>query len=128
MVPRISRRDLLLCSWIGLILFSSTSLAGQWADELYRSLFQAPGHFGYARIIAQKSVHVLLFGSLGWLVTWRAGAARPSLVRGAAWSFAVGIVSEGLQLVFETRHPAWTDVLLNGLSGSLGSWLCLWRL
>lgn len=121
---RVSPQSLFLCAWLGLIFFSSTGVAGRWANELY-ALFSANSELGAGvpMLLLQKGYHVVLFAVLGWLLV-RVGWPRlNALPRAIVWSFAVGALSEALQLAFEGRGPSLADVALNGASGSLAAWI-----
>ncbi len=115
---------MLLALWVGIILFSSTDVAGAWANDLYRWLLvtAAESRSGPLYWIAQKSFHIILFAVFGWLLASQC-QPRSSWLRGVMGSFAMGAVSEGMQFLFASRHPASADFLLNGLAGSLFFWL-----
>jgi hypothetical protein len=117
---------LLLMLWAGVILFSSTDIAGSWANASFQWLLGSPAEASSTTLhfVAQKSFHVLLFAVFGWLLA-RRSPSRPGLLGGVLWSFALGAVSEGMQFLFATRHPAFTDFVLNGLAGSLFFWLSI---
>jgi VanZ family protein len=113
-----------LCGWITLILFSSTSLAGRWANQLY-ALFAASSDLGagMSMLVLQKGVHVVLFAVLGCLLVSASWPRLNVLPRAVLWSFAIGALSEAVQLAFEGRGPSLADVALNGVSGSLAAWI-----
>ena len=102
--------------WAGFIFFCSTDLAGTWADAVF-AYFIKPGGPPNAllKLVAQKSFHVFLFGTLGLL------AALPHPQRNPVVSITicvgVGIASELFQGVWPSRHPSTLDALLNALSG-----------
>jgi hypothetical protein len=114
----------LLLLWGGVILFSSTDIAGAWANASYQWLLGSPAEPSSATLhwVAQKSFHVGLFAVFGWLLA-RRSQSRSGLLGGMMWSFAMGAVSEGMQFLFATRHPASADFVLNGLAGSFFFWL-----
>ena len=118
------QNSLLLILWGGVILFSSTDVAGAWANACYQWLLGSPAEFSSETLhwVAQKSFHVALFAVFGWLLA-RRSPSQPSLLAGVMWSFAMGAVSEGVQFLFATRNPASTDFVLNGLTGSFFFWL-----
>jgi VanZ family protein len=122
---RISTHTLILCGWIALIFFSSTGVAGRWANALYAILSSRSGlGEGMAMFLFQKAYHVFLFAVLGGLLI--SSAARPpAFSRVILWSFLIGALSEALQLGFANRGPSFRDVLLNGVSGSAGGWIWL---
>jgi VanZ family protein len=121
---RLSPQNLFLCAWLGLIFFSSTGVAGRWANELY-ALFSANSELGAGvpMLLLQKGYHVVLFAVLGWLLVTAGWPRLNTLPRAVIWSFAVGALSEALQLAFEGRGPSLADVALNGASGSLAAWI-----
>jgi VanZ family protein len=121
---RLSAHNLTLLGWIGLIFFSSTGVAGRWANALYAMLSSGVGlGGGWEMLLFQKAYHVFLFGVLGALIV--SAARRPALSRAILWSLLIGGLSEALQLFFAGRGPSFADVLLNGLSGSAGGWIWL---
>jgi VanZ family protein len=127
--PLIGRRRsawmLLCCLWVCLVLFSSTSLAGQWADFAFHAIIGSSGsamndHFtGVLHLIADKGFHVFMFAVLALLLSQvfeartRSTAASVLVIAGV-----VGISSEVLQAFFPDRDPAIRDVLIN-FSGAL---------
>ena len=119
-----SRNGPLLILWVGVILFSSTDLAGAWANDFCRWLLASPAEPTSRTIhwIVPKSFHVALFAVFGWLLA-RRSQSRLVLLTGVMVSFVMGAVSEGLQFFFATRHPASADLVLNGLAGSFVFWL-----
>ena len=122
---RISTHTLILCAWVGLIFFSSTGVAGRWANALYALLSSHSGlGEGVTMFLFQKAYHVFLFAVLGGLLI--SGASRsPAFLRVVLWSFVIGALSEALQLLFANRGPSFRDVLLNGVSGLFGGWIWL---
>jgi VanZ family protein len=122
---RNSTHRLLLCAWVVLIFFSSTGVAGRWANALYAILSSHSGlGEGVTMFLFQKAYHVFLFAVLGALLV--SGASRsPAFSRVVLWSFLIGSLSEALQLLFANRGPSLRDVLLNGVSGLLGAWIWL---
>lgn len=117
---------LILSSWIGLILFSSTGIAGRWANALYALLCLRSGLGGGVTVLLfQKTYHVFLFAVLGGLLVSAASPRLPAWSRAIAWSFVIGALSEALQLAFEGRGPSFADVVLNGASGAAGAWIWL---
>jgi VanZ family protein len=117
---------LLLSGWIGLILFSSTGIAGRWANALYALLSLRSGlGGGVTLLLFQKAYHVFLFAVLGGLLVSAASSRLPAWSRAILWSFVIGALSEALQLAFDGRGPSFADVLLNGASGAAGGLLWL---
>jgi VanZ family protein len=121
-----------VAAWLGVIAFSSTSLAGLGSETAFFSLssvlfrYLHPSFTEYLAIhfLADKSVHVALFAVLGILLwqaipSWRWKAAA-ILAAGAA----VGSCSEFLQSFFPGRDPEVRDVLINIGSTAFGMIIC----
>ncbi|MGH9620452.1 MAG: VanZ family protein, partial [Bryobacteraceae bacterium] len=121
-----------VAAWLGVIAFSSTSMAGQGSQEAFVSLssilfrYLHPSYTEYLIIhfLADKGVHVALFAVLGILL-WQAIPAwrwKPVviLVVGAF----VGSCSEFLQSFFPGRHAEIRDVLINVGGTALGLGIC----
>ena len=109
---------------VGLVLFSSTEMAGQAAEyafQFYRSITGMSAGAG-VHLFAEKGVHFALFFSLGVILYYSLLASRWERV---FWVLvacvAVGCASESLQFLFPHRDPLLTDVLLNGGSGLLAA-------
>jgi len=119
-------------TWIGAIFFSSTTLASQWCEAAFTKLSDllfgsSHGYPSYnvIHLIADKSVHVVLFLVLGVLL-WRALPPTPrkwAIILGAG--LFVGSCSEFLQRFFPGRDPAVRDVFINLGGTGLGVVLCL---
>lgn len=119
--------------WIGVIFFSSTSLAAEWCEEGFHQLsLMILGEFGpenpsygLIHLLADKSVHVGLFLILAFLLwnVFRHAPRKIVLIIGVG--AVVGSVSEFLQRFFPGRDPALRDVLLNTASTALGAAICL---
>ncbi len=123
---RLPIHTLILCAWIALILFSSTGVAGRWAHLLYAALSSRVGlGQGVTMFLFQKGYHVFLFAVLGGLLASGTSSRPQAFSRVVLWSFAIGALSEALQLLFANRGPSWHDVFLNGVSGSAGGWAWL---
>jgi VanZ family protein len=121
---RFPAHTLVLGAWVVLIFFSSTGVAGRWANLLYALLSSSTGlGHGMAMLLFQKAYHVFLFAVLGGLLV--SARSAPAWSRAIVWSFVIGALSEALQLAFEGRGPLFTDVLLNGVSGTAGGWAWL---
>ena len=106
---------LMVCA--GLILFSSTRLAGLGGEWVYHHFLNRLSSFQ----VAQKSVHVILFVIFG-CVCYQVLATRSRAMRFAITVLAaliMGAVSETLQ-IFTGRDPNLADALLNLASGTLG--------
>jgi VanZ family protein len=128
---RVTRWTLATIVWIGVILFSSTSAAGRWSEQVYLTFFRLvyaganDGPYGRLHFFADKGFHVFLFLVLAILL-WKA-------IPDAQWKIAailllgllIGSCSEFLQSYFPDRDPAFQDVLIN-LGGTVaGAVLCL---
>jgi VanZ family protein len=127
--PPISTRNtwkIALLIWLGILLLSSTSEVGEFVTEFYRNYLRTSVRdYGVSSHEAQKFLHVVLFAVLGWLLAYTKLPPRPAWVRGLVWSFAVGAVTELLQILARGRHPLFSDVILNGATGALTCWLVL---
>jgi len=119
-------------AWIGVIFFSSTSLASKWAEASFRTLSQFLGDlgaysssYGLVHLLADKGFHVTLFCVLAVLL-WR------TLVRAEkrVWVILIagaitGSCSELLQRLFPDRDPTIRDVLINVGGTALGIVACI---
>ena len=114
-------------AWIGVIFFSSTSLAGQSSEEAFSALSHfviqlQPGTSSYnvAHLLADKGVHIGLFAVFAVLL-W---GALASANRKIAWILLIGAFigscSELLQNFFPGRDPAIRDVFINIGGTALG--------
>ena len=112
---------------LGLIAFSATALAGnasEYAYRFYKHLLGFGGADAGLHALAQKGVHFVLFFALGTTLFHSLNVDRPWKVRAVIGiCFLAGIGSEGIQLLFATRHASVADVLLNGSSGTLAALL-----
>ncbi len=119
--------------WIGVIFFSSTSLASEWAEEFFRAisgilfgqLTTDPSSYGLIHLLADKGFHVSLFCVLAVLL-W---LALPNMAR-KSWIIVlcgalVGSCSEFLQRFFPDRDPAIRDVIINIGGTALGLAVCV---
>ncbi len=119
--------------WIGVIFFSSTSLASAWAertfgfltDTFFAHLPHESSSYGILHLLADKGFHVTLFCVFAVLL-WQAlrHSERKVLVillSGAA----VGSCSEFLQRFFPGRDPAVRDVLINIGGTMVGIAFCI---
>jgi VanZ family protein len=119
-------------AWLGVIAFSSTALAGRWAEDTFDYLASAvsviiplrqSGLYHVFAYGAEKSVHVTMFFVLA-LLLWNAVPERfrnPLAITVAGTLIGVG--SELLQLLFPGRDPAIRDVLINGTTTAIGACL-----
>lgn len=118
--------------WIGVIFFSSTSLALQWAEEFFRFISASflshlrpeSSSYGIIHLLADKGFHVSLFCVLAVLL-WQ---ALPSMAW-KSWVIVlcgalVGSCSEFLQRFFPDRDPAIRDVIINICGTALGLAIC----
>jgi len=120
-------------AWIGVIFFSSTSLASKWAEgsfgffshALFGHLDEHSSSYGIIHLLADKGLHVSLFCVLAillWLAVHQSRTkSRIILLAGAM----VGSCSEILQRFFPDRDPAIRDVLINIGGTALGIGICL---
>jgi VanZ family protein len=115
-----------LSIWLGILMLCSTSEVGSFATAFYREYLRPTARFsGITTHDAQKILHVVLFAVLGWLLAHTNLPPRPAWLRGLVWSFAVGALTEFLQILARGREPLFSDVLLNGVAGALTCWLVL---
>ncbi|MFL6350600.1 MAG: VanZ family protein [Bryobacteraceae bacterium] len=123
-----NRWILVLIAWVGVIFFSSTSLASQWCEQgfhflsalMFNHLRPEDSSYGLIHLLADKGVHVSLFFVLAVLLwkilpnaEWKVGCI---LLLGAG----VGSASEFLQSFFPGRDPAVRDVLINIAGTAVG--------
>jgi VanZ family protein len=116
-----------LIAWLGVIFFSSTSLASQWCEEAFRFVsailfghLRPDSSYGLIHLLADKGVHVSLFLVLAVLL-WK-------ILPNGQWKIAyvllvgalVGSASEFLQSFFPGRDPALRDVLINVAGTAFG--------
>ena len=119
-------------AWIGVIFFSSTSLALKWAEggfsflssALLQHLKENTSSYHLAHLLADKGFHVTLFfvfAVLLWLALGRnVRKGWIILLAGAV----IGCISEFLQRFFPDRDPALRDVLINTGGTALGLAIC----
>ncbi len=114
-------------AWIGVIFFSSTSVAGQSSEEAFTALSHLlphlqPGTSSYdvVHLLADKSVHICLFAVFAILL-W---GALGNITKKIGWILLIGALigscSELLQNFFPGRDPAIRDVLINIGGTALG--------
>lgn len=115
-------------SWLGLVFFSSTSLAARLCDQAFCSGYRvflnrpdpAASSFALAHFVAEKSVHLTLFFVLA-LLLWNAlGASRLKVTVILTLGLLAGSASELLQRFFPGRDPSIRDVVINLASTALG--------
>ena len=119
--------------WIGVIFFSSTSLAAHWCEKAFRFLSAIifshlradDSSYGLIHLLADKSVHVGLFLVLALLLWQALPNAQWKIVRIILFGAAVGSASEFLQRFFPGRDPAVRDVLINVAGTAVGVGVCL---
>lgn len=123
-------------AWIGVILFSSTTLAAVYCHDAFVWLygttigqhFTSQKAYDWLYLIAQKSLHLTLFfvlGALLWQVFLLPAGRRLMAVLLAG--FILGASSEILQFFFPNHDPEIRDVLINTVGTLLGAGACLWR-
>lgn len=122
----------LTVAWIGVIFFSSTSLASKWAEsfftflsgEFLKSLKHNSSSYDVIHLLADKGFHVSLFCILAmflWLAIRRL-PRKPAVI--ILCGAVVGSASEFLQRFFPDRDPALRDVLINIGGTALGVLVC----
>ena len=127
-IHRPGRWGAITCLWLGLIFFSSTSLAARWAGYTFAAVWTLipvkllPRHadYGWSSFAAEKSFHIILFAALGILL-WKMVPRHPKRV----WLIVltgtlIGSASEFYQSFFVGRDPTVRDVLLNAVGTCLG--------
>jgi VanZ family protein len=119
-------------AWIGVIFFSSTSLASEWCEGgfryisavFFRQLEPHSSPYDFIHLIADKGFHVTLFCVLA-LLLWQALPNAPhKILTILACGAVVGSCSEFLQRFFPGRDPAIRDVLINVAGTALGIAFC----
>ncbi len=117
-----------MAAWIGVIFFSSTSLASKWCEEAFarvsllllgRGAMQQPS-FSVLHLVADKGLHVTLFLVLALLLTKVLPSSRFKVLRILTIGLVVGSCSEFLQRFFPGRDPAVRDVMINVAGTALG--------
>jgi VanZ family protein len=115
-------------AWVGVIFFSSSSVAGKSSEEAFSALSQLllrqfpPGTRSYdiVHLLADKSVHIglfAIFAVLLWGAFANASGKIPWILLIGAF---IGTCSELLQNLFPSRDPAVRDVLINIGGTTLG--------
>jgi VanZ family protein len=114
--------------WIGVIFYSSTSLAGEQSERAFSYLSgvllpqfrTSTPSYGVIHFLADKGLHIFLFCVLGmllWKVVPDKGKKIPLIILLGA---IVGSCSEFLQSFFPGRDPAVSDVLINTAGTGIG--------
>ncbi len=102
--------------WIGVIFFSSTNLAEQWAEAVWAFLSRqtsvAHPERGVPYLLLDKGFHVSMFFILALLLCRALPSTRQNYLVVAAGA-VIGSCSEYLQSFFPGRDPALRDVLIN---------------
>jgi VanZ family protein len=130
-ISRINGRLLVLIAHLGLIAFTSTSLAGEASENFFHFLMALL--FGQVRsrrlpgvvhFTAEKSVHFVLFFVLATLLLKTMPRLKWRTLSILSLTLLMGIVSELLQFLFPGRDPSIRDVLIDfcgSISGILWS-------
>jgi VanZ family protein len=102
-------------AWIGVIFFSSTSIAARWCEQAYSAFFQSShgGMNGWLHFLADKGFHVGLFLILAILLWKTIPDASWKVALILLFGLSIGSASEFLQSYFPDRDPAFRDVLIN---------------
>jgi glycopeptide antibiotics resistance protein len=120
-------------AWLSLILFSSTSIGGTWAEASFRAVasrFLSGLHIGepsyaMANFAAEKCFHLAAFAVFAMLI-WMVVPDVPwKLYAILAVGIIVGTTSELLQSFFPGRDPAMRDVVINCIGTIVGATLSL---
>jgi VanZ family protein len=117
-----------LVGWIGVIFFSSTSLAGEKSEQAFSYLSDvflvrlraATSSEGIVHLLADKSVHLGLFCVLGILLWKTLANAKKKIPVVLLQGAIIGSCSEFLQSFFPGRDPAISDVLINVVGTAIG--------
>jgi len=117
-------------AWIGVILFSSTSLAAKLCESAFARIYGATigrhsgsqNTFELTHFLAEKGLHLTLFCVLGILL-WQVFALPrwPRIVAVLVAGLIIGSSSELMQTFFPGRDPAIRDVLVNAFGALLGA-------
>lgn len=114
--------------WVGVIFFSSTSLAFELCEQAFESVStlllgreaMRQSSFGVFHLLADKGLHVTLFFVLAVLLWNALPPRRFRVIRILVLGLIVGSCSEFLQRFFPGRDPAIRDVLINLGGTALG--------
>lgn len=114
-------------AWVGVIFFSSSSLAGQSSEQAFSALSHLlthlqPGTSSYdvVHLLADKSVHICLFAVFAILLWGALGNASKKITWILLIGAFIGSCSELLQNFFPGRDPAIRDVVINIGGTALG--------
>jgi hypothetical protein len=118
-------RTLCVLPVLGVIALSCTDAAGRWCsrafDSGFRSWFsEGREAFWTIRFLAEKSVHVTMFTSLGAVLWVAFHDVKQRTVLALAAGCAIGCCSELFQRLFPTRDPSIRNVLINWSSVGAG--------
>lgn len=121
MIGRVNPWAAAVLAWIGVIFFSSTSIAAEWSETafhfishlLFRRLTTDDPSYNWIHLIADKGFHVTLFSVLAILLWNLLANPRWKIARILVVGAIVGSCSEFLQRFFPGRDPAVRDVLIN---------------
>lgn len=130
-----SRWIWIILAWIGIICFSSTSLAGHKCERAFEIVSQTVFHLepgrSFSEILSftvEKSVHLVLFAVLAILLSQAHPARSWRLKQTILVGFIVAIGSEYLQHFFPGRDPTLRDVAINLSGFTIGLFVSLTRL
>ena len=124
--------------WIGVVCFSSSSMAGRWCDRAFAAIYRdavylnVAGNRGLLRsvhpivhLLAEKSVHLglfFIFATLFWKSTADTPKKAPLIL---VFGLLLGVLAEFLQRFAPGRDPAGRDVAIDFAGAALGVVLCL---
>ena len=129
---------LAVAAWIGVVLFSSSSMAGRWCDRTFDTVYlhvvyrNVLGYRGWLRsfhpilhLLAEKSIHFGLFFIFATLF-WKASENTPRkapliLVSG----LVLGALAEFLQRFAPGRDPAGRDIVIDFVGAAMGVASCI---
>lgn len=125
---RINPWAVAVVAWIGVIFFSSTSIAAESCETAFRfvsgilfpHLRTEDVSYGWLHLVADKGFHVALFFVLATLLWNLLSNPRWKKARILLAGAVVGSCSEFLQRFFPGRDPAIRDVLINIGGTALG--------
>ena len=127
---RLLKWRIAVAAWIGVIFFSSTNLAQQWAEAFWQLLsaqssVSHPQHSIFY-LLLDKGFHVSMFFVLALLLCRTLPESRRQDFAVIICGSVVGSCSEFLQRFFPGRDPALRDVFINISGTVLG--LIAWRI
>lgn len=125
-----------LLVWLGIILFSSTALAGRVSDAAFTNIVFAHVrrydrydlyHRYQVHFLAEKAVHIAMFIVLATLL-WRILPDMPGKAGSVfLWGTLIGCCSELVQCLFPGRDPALRDALINTAGTGIGTVISFFR-